>query len=212
MKNNKFLEFVLYCYHRHDVECNQKYGDNLPYSFHLKMVQDQADKFIHLVEQTLKYISGPPSIEPVYSKEREWVMAAIAGHDLIEDARVSYNDIKGRVGVEVADIIFLCTEMRGRDRAERKSDEFYKQLAENELAVFVKLCDIMANSLYSVSTNSSMLKKQMEEWPKIKERLSKHTMGKFIEMAQYLDKIYTLAPRICKLQNDCVCPSGPCLA
>lgn len=172
-------QFIEYCYERHDVVCNQKYDNDLPYSFHLKMVQAQADKFVHLLK---------------YEDEVACVDCGCAGHDLIEDARVSYNDIKGRIGVEVADIIFLCTEMRGRDRTERKSDEFYRQLAENELAVFVKLCDIMANSLFSIATNSTMLKKQMEEWPKIKERLSKHATGRYMEMFQYLDKIYALAP------------------
>ncbi len=36
-------------YNQHDVICNQKYGDNLPYSFHLRCVEAQAIKFMHLI-------------------------------------------------------------------------------------------------------------------------------------------------------------------
>lgn len=178
-----YRDFIEYCYEQHDKVCNQKYADDLPYSFHLKMVRAQAYKFIDLIQAGSGPISGPSN--------RDMVLMACAGHDLIEDARVSYNDIRQMACEEVAEIIFLCTEMRGRNRHERKNDQFYEELVTNELAVFVKLCDIMANSLYSVLSNSSMLKKQKEEWPRIKEKLSGYYI-KYRPMFQCLDKIYAL--------------------
>ena len=36
-------------------------------------------------------------------------MLACWGHDLIEDTRVSYNDVKGQLGEEAADIIYALT-------------------------------------------------------------------------------------------------------
>lgn len=187
-------DFTDFSYHQHDVICNQKYADTLPYSFHLKMVKAQASKFMYLA--MLPRGVGNPIMG--YEKDHEnllresLVLMGCAGHDLIEDARLSYNDIKERAGVDVAEIIFLCTEMRGRNRAERKNDQFYKELATNELAVFVKLCDIMANSTYSILSNSGMLRKQKEEWPHIKEALKEYTFGKFRIMTGYLDKLYDL--------------------
>ncbi len=186
-------EFEQFCYNRHDVVCNQKYDHDLPYSFHLKMVRAQADKFIDLID--LPNGNGNPTMgydtDGENLKRKINVLMGCAGHDLIEDARLSYNDVKDRAGDTVAEIIFLCTEMRGRNRTERKNDQFYRELATNELAVFVKLCDIMANSTYSILSNSGMLVKQRGEWPKIKEALI-GADGRYLSMFDYLDKLYEL--------------------
>ena len=173
--------FERFCYHQHDEACNQKY-DELPFSFHLKMVKAQAEKFVDLFY---------PNNTVDMSYKRALIFAGCAGHDLIEDARISFNDIKDKMGPDVAEIIFLCTEMRGRNRGERKNDQFYNDLVKNELAVFVKLCDIMANSLYSVLSNSTMLKKQKEEWSGIRIKLFPFHQ-QFVMMFDYLDKIYGL--------------------
>jgi (p)ppGpp synthase/HD superfamily hydrolase len=166
--------FIRWCFKQHDEVCNQKYGDGLPYSFHLKAVIAQTEKFQHLT------VWNP------------WTVQAVAaGHDLIEDARVTYNDVKAKSNTIVADAIYACTEEKGRSRAERKSDNFYVALRQNDLAVFVKLCDVMANSLYSTLTNSSMLKKQKEEWPEIKDYLLVNNIM-YKPMFNYLDKIYDL--------------------
>lgn len=80
----------------HDVECNQKYNGNLPYSFHLEMVAKQAEKYQHHI----------PSDNPYYNA----VWTGIWGHDSIEDARLTYNDVKEKFGEIAADIVYLCTE------------------------------------------------------------------------------------------------------
>jgi len=165
-----------YFYHLHDVECNQKYADNLPYSFHLDLVAKQAEKFSYYI----------PSDDPYYSA----VWIAIYGHDSIEDARVSYNEIKKLFGELSAEIIFLCTEYKGRSRAERKPDQFYIELKENDLAVFVKLCDIIANSKFSLLTNSTMFEKYKSEY---KEKVRPILYSEeYKDMFTYLDKVYEL--------------------
>ncbi len=168
-------EWIHFCTEQHDKTCNQKYDHSLPYSFHLNMVAAQAKQFSDL-------LSGED-----YAK----VVWGCYGHDLIEDARLSYNDIKFHTGEEIAEIIFLCTEMRGRDRGERKNNQFYNDLMTNKLAVFVKLCDIMANSLYSTLSGSSMIKKQREEWPSIRVKILP-TYPEYGKMINYLDSIYEL--------------------
>lgn len=164
-----------YFFNLHDVECNQKYNKILPYSFHLSLVEKQAYKFIHLIE----------------GDTNQWnVLKSALGHDSIEDARVSYNDIKQLFGFEVAEIIYLCTENKGRNRLARKSKEFYQELATNDLAVYVKLCDIIANSLFSLTTNSSMFNKYKQEYEdKVYSLLYK---DKYAEMFSFLNKLYEL--------------------
>jgi len=154
------VEFVLFCYNQHDVVCNQKYGDNLPYSFHLTCVGKQCAKFIHL-------------LSPKF--DHSLIYKAAAGHDLIEDARITYRDIVSRVGEEVADVIYRCTEEKGKNRDERHSERYYKELSVSEPAVFVKLCDIIANVTYSILTNSTMLDKYRKEYDKTYAYLSNYS-------------------------------------
>lgn len=165
-----------YFYNLHDVECNQNYDGKLPYSFHLEMVAKQAEKFE-------KYI---PSDFPYYNYG--WV--GIYGHDSIEDCRLTYNDIKEKFGQEAGEIIYLCTQDKGRNRAERKSDVWYHNIKQNDLAVFVKLCDIIANVKYSLLTNSSMFKKYKAEYnQKVKPMLYTE---QYKDMFDYLDKIFEI--------------------
>lgn len=168
-KLRKFPDFAI---HQHDVECNQKYANHLPYSFHLRMVSAQARRFEKLLHPT----------------EVTLVKAACYGHDLIEDARMTYNDIKA-TDERLAEIIYLCTEMRGRNREERKSADFYLLLKTDKLAVFVKLCDMMANVYFSAMSNSKMFEKYKAEYPKVKEYLF---TDEYSEMFTYLDKLFKL--------------------
>lgn len=144
-------------YHQHDVICNQKYGDNLPYSFHLKAVVAQVERYKNCFYNPI-----------LTTFEQNWLFEqarrGAAGHDLIEDARLTFNDIKAVYGIDIANIIYACTETKGHDRKERHSQEFFNTLKENRIAVFVKLCDVMANVLYSMLMHSSMYVKYQSEF------------------------------------------------
>ena len=143
------------------------------------MVAAQARKFE-------KYI-------PVDNPYHSAVWIGIWGHDSIEDARLTYNDIKERFSEEAAEIIYLCTEWKGRNRAERKPKEFYLELMTNEDAVFVKLCDLIANMKFSFLTNSSMFAKYVNEWTKkIEPILSPDMRPLFPEMFSYIDELCKL--------------------
>jgi len=183
MKN--FIEF---CCHHSDVVCNQKYGDNLPYSFHLKAVAAQFRKFRHLLPDSQLCTAE----------------AACYAHELIEDSRMTYNDISTmyiedysyedfpNISKEVAEIVYLCTDFKGKSREDRKPKELYDELATNKTAMFVKLCDIIANSKYSALQNSSMLCKYKDEYyNKVKPYLLP-AVPEYTEMFNYLEKIYEL--------------------
>ncbi len=169
---NRLIELF---YEQHDITCNQKYSKTLPYSFHLKNVVEVAKKFNQYIPK----------------EDYNLIRVACAGHDLIEDARLSYNDIAYH-NQELADIIYLCTELRGKDRDERKPKEFYEQLATNKYAVFVKLCDFISNYLFSVYTQSSFAKTYSNEYyNKINVYLADYRII-FPRMFAYMDAILEL--------------------
>lgn len=119
---------------------NHFYGEN-PYSFHLEMVAETAKLFL-----TEKY-----SVE-----EKELILAACWVHDIIEDARQTYNDVKKELSVEVAEIAYALTNEKGRNRAERANDKYYEGIRNTPHAILVKLCDRIANITYSKQTNSPL--------------------------------------------------------
>ena len=129
--------------HKLHESVNQTYGDNLPYGFHLDMVAEGVRDYGYLV-----------------CAREEDVLPLFFGayfHDSIEDARLSYNDVmrqarqlmteeQALMGVE---IVYALTNDKGRTRAERAGEKYYKGIRETPYAPFVKLCDRLANVSYS---------------------------------------------------------------
>ena len=170
----EFREFI---YEQHNIECNQKY-DEFPYSHHLDSVETIGNIYMHLIPDDL--------IEQEYvhhhrnASLRDVVRYGLISHDSIEDARLTYNDIftvahkylKNRKAAGmVADIVYCVTDEKGKNRKERKNDKYYRELKANKLAIFVKLCDIAANTTFSKTSGSSMYKKYKSEFPSLKEKL-----------------------------------------
>ena len=166
-------EFTNFCYNQHDVVCNQKYAKTLPYSFHLKAVKSQVNYFKHLLNLG----------------DIDLAQMGADGHDLIEDCRITYNELLNMIGKEVADIIFACTELRGRSRDERHGQLYYDTLKESRLGTFVKLCDIIANAKMGLLENSNMYYKYQKEFHHVKEQLYRE---EFKEMFDYMEKIYSI--------------------
>lgn len=124
---------------------NQTYGDELPYGYHLDMVVNGIRDFGHLV----------------CAREEDLLPLFFGGyyHDSIEDARLTYNDVlktaRGMMTEEQAlmatEIVYALTNDKGRTRAERAGEEYYKGIRKTPYAPFVKLCDRLANITYSCS-------------------------------------------------------------
>lgn len=144
---------------------NHMYDKYLPYSFHLRMVAQAGKDFDRLIDVLAShYIKAGVIENKVLFKTN--IRKALWGHDLIEDTRTTYNDAKKVLGEFAAEIIRACTNYgRGRDRNERMPDFVYEDIRNTPGAVFVKLCDRIANVQYSKMTRSSMFNKYKKENP-----------------------------------------------
>jgi len=177
-------------YHQHDVVCNQKYANVHPYSFHLECVLAQGRKFQHLIENEL--VVNPNNYKSVSTTTWKIVELILSSHDVCEDGRLTYNDLLDLVGEDlgnfvaakiVADAVYCVTDEKGKTRAERKNESYYLELYENHLAIFVKLADIAANTLYSKLTGSPMYEKYKAEFPSFKKKVY---LDKYEEFFDYV--------------------------
>lgn len=92
VRESKGQKYAIKC-HR---DANHLY-DGRPYEVHLQMVVDEFNQFKHLI---------PESQWPI-------VEGACWCHDVIEDCRQTYNDVKKATRTEVADIVYALTNEKG---------------------------------------------------------------------------------------------------
>jgi (p)ppGpp synthase/HD superfamily hydrolase len=136
---------------------NQIYGDGLPYGFHLDMVVEAVEEFGHLV-----CVSEDDMIPLFFGA---------FFHDTIEDTRQSYNDVMRRArkwmteeqALMATEIVYALTNDKGRTRAERAGEKYYKGIREIPYATFVKLCDRLSNITYSCSVDNGRRGERMRE-------------------------------------------------
>lgn len=146
-------EKIQWCIEQH-AKTNHYYDTYLPYEFHLRMVAQAAKDFQKIVEK---------SCEGDIEDAVETVILAAYGHDLIEDTRTSYNDVKAVLGEAAANIIYAVSNEKGKNRKERANDKYYEGIRNTSFAVFVKLCDRIANVQYSKMTKSRMFEMYKKE-------------------------------------------------
>jgi (p)ppGpp synthase/HD superfamily hydrolase len=144
---------------------NHFYDTYLPYEFHLRMVNQVAKDFKHLLDDTKDYFTGENYRGPMQGQVtlKNACLIATYGHDLIEDCRVSYNDVKEHLGEEAANIIYAVSNEKGKTRKERANVKYYEGIRNTPGAVFVKLCDRIANVQYSKMTKSRMFEMYNKE-------------------------------------------------
>ena len=90
--------FQKYAFNQHDVVCNQKYGDIHPYSFHLTCVYAQSLLWSEYL--------------PIEFEALNAVRCGLYGHDLIEDARVSFNEIAQLTSLPILCSLYLCNVLQ----------------------------------------------------------------------------------------------------
>jgi (p)ppGpp synthase/HD superfamily hydrolase len=142
MKHSEKIDWIF----KQHADSNHMYDNYIPYEFHLRMVSTIALKNIGMV---------PDNGGGAFAYQDTIYLAAL-GHDLIEDTRVTYNDVKKVLGHNAAEIIYALTNEKGRNRKERANEKYYEGIRNTEGAVFVKLCDRLANVHYSLMTGSPM--------------------------------------------------------
>jgi len=181
-----------WCIEQHK-STNHFYDTYLPYEFHLRMVNQVALDFKHLLDDTKDYFTGEKYRGPCQDQVtlQTACLRATFGHDLIEDCRVSYNDVKNHLGQEAADIIYAVTNEKGKNRSERANDKYYEGIRNTPGAVFVKLCDRIANVQYSKMTKSRMFEMYKKENMNFETMLGRFTDNKDLEpMFQYLYNLF----------------------
>lgn len=157
-------------------ETNHMYDAYLPYEFHLRMVVGVYEKFKYLIE--------PISDTDVY--------LACWAHDTIEDTRVTYNDVKEVLGYEVAELVYALTNEKGKNRKERANEKYYKGIRQIKYAVFVKLCDRIANIEYSKMSGSRMFELYRKENDNFIEMLGINEFHFCNPMKKYIDEIFNI--------------------
>jgi len=130
----------------------QRYGERTPYAYHLALTYQNAKRF-----------SGSTN-----EQMAAWL------HDVVEDTSVTLADVQKRFGYSVAHIIDLVTNTGSKEAT-------YKRIRTSQHAVFVKLCDRLAN-IMSGSKND-MYKKQQPLFKSILYR-----KGEFENLWQAIDK------------------------
>ncbi len=162
-KYSKDIERIRLKAHSLHDHVNQTYDKVHPYGFHLDMVADSVYRFGHEV-----------------CKQEDDLLPLFFGaycHDSIEDARLTYNDVKNTAlefmneqqAYMATEIVYALTNDKGRTRAERAGEKYYKGIRETPYAPFMKLADRLANISYSSShyndANSHMKTVYMNELP-----------------------------------------------
>ena len=160
---------------KHDCPSeSQRYGSK-PYSVHLQMVVDVAQKYLHLLDESV----------------REDVITACWCHDCVEDTELSPNDLKKLFNERVADIVYRVSNERGLSRREILFKTLPK-IWENPLAIYVKLSDRISNGTNSKNGQSDKSKHMYavytEQYPIFRYALKKD--GLYSEMWTELDSIF----------------------
>ena len=163
MEKQEFIEIVtrnyswIMCFESAAFELhdrvNQKYGEILPYGFHLKMTASYVSRYGYLVAES--------------EKDVLLLYASAYLHDTLEDTRMTFNDlvkfitefkvpdftlpenILQEIRWDVPEIVYALTNEKGHNRKERANAAYYKGIRETKFASFVKMCDRLANIRYT---------------------------------------------------------------
>jgi (p)ppGpp synthase/HD superfamily hydrolase len=114
-----------------------------------------------------------------------YVMCVAVLHDIIEDTKYKYRDIKANFGLDVAEAVFCLTDELGRDRDEvnRKT---WPKIRNNPYALPVKLADRIFNTETSLANKSHQLTRYRNEFTDFMDALSN---GKHMPMWKHLEAI-----------------------
>lgn len=184
MTENMIQKIKDYAIKKHNLPSDcQRYG-NQPYSKHLEDVVETAARYINYINES----------------DREDVICASWGHDLLEDTATSPSDIEKLFNHRVADIILRVSNERGWNRKERNF-KTYQKIWQSELATFVKICDRIANTKNSKESGHDMFKVYREEYPVFKYAL-KGKKKLYSDMWKELDDLNDVSTMDCFTLKD----------
>jgi len=145
-RKKELKEFGIFARKAH-AYANCEY-DGKPYYVHLDMVENGVDIY-----------------ETVFLNYEDYFIArkGASGHDLIEDAQLSFNDVKAASNRRVALVVLAVTDVHEENRLLRHLFTMGKTV-KDYIAIIVKMADMRANGKYSKDNGSSMYKKYVEEY------------------------------------------------
>lgn len=161
-----------YAIRRHR-EVNHHYDAVHSYAFHLQMTVEIADNFIHLIPE----------------EDRPDVLGGCWVHDIIEDARETYNNVKKATNKVIAEYAYACTNEKGRTRKDRANKKYYDGIKGYKHATFIKLCDRIANVTFSIENKSSMTDMYRKEFADFYNHLYD---GRYQDMWDHLKELLEL--------------------
>ena len=153
-----FKDWV-YSQHRAINHMYNKGDIPLPYEFHLQLTEQVANDYTEVMDEL--------NIDLHVGR------AGCQCHDLLEDvpSLVSYNDLykfactcfEPKKARQIAEIAFACWDNRGRNRHEKHEGDYFRVLITVHGALFVKLCDRIANMRFSKMMRSSQMEMYRKE-------------------------------------------------
>jgi len=146
MEKKDLARFGKFAREAHNA-ANCKY-DGQDYGAHLDMVEDGVKKYQEVFIRPNDYIIA---------------LAAASGHDLIEDAKLTFNDIMKVSNRRVAEVVLAVTDVHEENRLLRHLFTMGKT-TKDYVALIVKMADIRGNALYSKMHGSSMYRKYVAEY------------------------------------------------
>jgi hypothetical protein len=149
-------------------DANCKYGNN-EYIYHIDMVSDAIEKY-----------------QNVFINQNDYFNTYVASlfHDSIEDARQTFNDMKGIIGIEAARVVLRVTDVPAENRLMRHLLTMGKTV-EDYRAIILKMADMWANVTYSKTSGGTMYIKYVDEY-QYRKPIFQSALKWYI---QYLDQI-----------------------
>ena len=114
--------------------------DNLPYGVHLSMVYKIACKL----------------------ECNDNILIATYLHDILEDTDYTFEQLVDDFDENIAILVFAVTDEDGKNRKERWKKTKQKIIQNGEDAILLKICDRIANIMYSLFSETERSRKKLK--------------------------------------------------
>lgn len=140
---------------RYALSAHQLFGGfyyGRPYAMHIQMVSALVKHFIPLIPRHHQQI----------------VFDAACCHAALDENVATYEELVRQITVLGADIVSACTPNNARSIADKYNSSFYDRVTRNHYAVFVTVCDRIADITYLSKSSPATCQRLMDEMVKFK--------------------------------------------
>lgn len=125
------------------LQCHQdKYHPHFdtPHMDHLNQTASVALRHLKLIRET----------------DKSNILAACYLHDLMQYCGKTFPEISKEFNEEIAEMVFLNTPLRGRNRKDTQNSQYFEELRQNHNALFIRLCSRIASAETAKEGNRSI--------------------------------------------------------